>query len=268
MPPTSNPAPLRSGSHARPAWPFSRTAPRPTTRHPRIQSPWTRRSGLLVLASFALLYTAVSAGHMLLVKHTVGFEAYLGEGPRLPQHLLLTMQAAKAALLLGVLAVALRWRGLDWSALGFRRTTRGWLLLAVLVAIAGLLLRLVLAKWMSTALPDWAAFMQSPYGRSDSGLAITVALGAATVLLTPFAEEVFFRGFLFTWMTGHRPVWLAMLVSSLIFGAMHIIPPQAISAALMALALCALYWFSRSIWPPILCHVIGNGIGYTAMLLS
>jgi membrane protease YdiL (CAAX protease family) len=177
------------------------------------------------------------------------------------------MQLTKAGLLLAVLWAALRYRGLGWAALGLRPTTRGWLLLAVLVAIAGLLLRLVLAKWLAVTLPDWAAFMRNPYG-VESGGAVSIALGFCTVLLTPFAEEAFFRGFLFTWMTGHRPVWLAMLVSSAIFGAMHIIPPQAISAALMALALCALYWFSGSLWPPVLAHVVGNGVGYFTMLAS
>lgn len=236
------------------------------TTRPLPTSPWLFRDGLLILAGFALLYIGTSAAHMLLVKHTIGFKTYLGDGPGLPQHLLLTMQLTKAALLLGVLWVALRSRRLDWAAIGFRPTTRGWLLLAVLVAIAGLLLRLGLARWMSVAVPDWAVFMANPYGTPDSGLLVGIALGFCTVLLTPVAEEAFFRGFLFTWMTGHRPVWLAMLVSSLIFGAMHIIPPQAISAALMALALCALYWFSGSLWPPIIAHMIGNGLAYVAMV--
>lgn len=232
----------------------------------RPASPWAFRDGLLMLAGFAVLYMSTSAAHMLLVKHTIGFESYLGDSKGLPQHLLLTMQLTKATLLLGVLWVALRRRGLSWAALGFRRTTRGWLLLAVVVAVAGLLLRLLLARWMSVAVPDWATFMANPYGTPDSGLLVSIALGFCTILLTPLAEEAFFRGFLFTWMTGHRPVWLAMLVSSLIFGAMHIVPPQAISAAVMALALCTLYWSSGSLWPPILTHMVGNGIAYSSML--
>lgn len=235
---------------------------------PRLVSPWKFRGGLGILAAFALLYTLVSVAHMLVVKHTIGFEAYLGEGPRLPQHLLLTMQLVKIALLLGVLAVALRMKGLNWAALGLRPTTGGWIALAVVVAIVGFALRLLLAKSMAVALPDWADFMSSPYGVSDAGLVITVALGLTTVLLTPFAEEVFFRGFLFTWMTGHHRVWVAMLASSAIFGAMHIIPPQVISAALMALALTALYWYSRSLWPPIACHMVGNAIGYAGSLMQ
>jgi membrane protease YdiL (CAAX protease family) len=232
----------------------------------RLRSPWGFRAGLGVLLSFVLLYTAASAAHMLAVKYTVGFDRYLGHGGRLPQHLLLTMQLTKATLLLGVLAVALRRRGLGWDALGLRPTTRRWLALAAMVAVLGFALRLALAKWMVAVIPDWAAFMRSPYGARDAGLAVTVALGLSTVLVTPFAEELFFRGFLFTWMTGHRPVWLAMLASSLIFGASHIVPPQAISAALMALALSAMYWHSRSLWPAILCHALGNAIGYAAML--
>lgn len=234
----------------------------------RAASPWTFRSGLVVLACFATLYVVASVVHMQIVKHTVGFEAYLGSGSGMPQHVLLAMQLTKAVLLLGVLAMALRWRGLSWADLGLRPTTRGWLLLAIVVAVAGFLLRLALARWMAGSLPDWAEFMRNPYGVADSGLTVSVALGFCTVLLTPFAEEAFFRGFLFTWMTGHRPVWLAMLVSSVIFGAMHIVPPQAISAGLMALALCALYWYSGSLWPPFVAHVVGNGIGYFGMLAS
>lgn len=74
--------------------------------------------------------------------------------------------------------------------------------------------------------------------------------------------------FPWTFGSGHRPVWLAMLASSFIFGAMHIVPPQAISAGVMALALCALYWYSGWLWPPFLAHVVGNGIGYVGMLVS
>lgn len=236
------------------------------TTYPPLSSPWSFGAGLRVLLAFVLAYTAASAGHMLLVKHTIGFDAYLGSGPRLPQHLLLTMQLVKAGLLLGVLWIALRRRGLDWAALGLRRTTFRWLAIAVLVALGGFVLRLALARTMADTMPAWAALMQSPYGSGEAGLAVTVALGLTTVLLTPFAEEVFFRGFLFTWMIGHRPVWLAMLVSSAMFGAMHLIPPQIISAALMALALCLLYWLSRSLWPSILCHVLGNAIGYAGSL--
>jgi membrane protease YdiL (CAAX protease family) len=239
----------------------------PTPRPARLHSPWGFRAGLGVLLAFVASYTLVSAAHMLLVKYTIGFDAYLGHGPRLPQHLLLTMQLTKAALLLGVLGIALRRRGLGWEALGLRPVSWRWLALAAIVAVSGFGLRLALAQWMAAALPDWAVFMRSPYGAHDAGLALTVALGLSTVLLTPFAEELFFRGFLFTWMTGHRPVWLAMLASSLIFGAMHIVPPQAISAALMALALSAMYWYSRSLWPAILCHALGNAIGYAGMLL-
>lgn len=230
---------------------------------PVIASPWNFRAGLLVLASFATIYTLASFGHMAVVKATVGMEAYLGDGPRLPPKLLLTGQLIKAAALLGVLWwLALRRHGLGWAALGLRPTTRRWLLLAAALAVAGLALRLGLAKLLVVGLPDWAAFMRSPYALDDAGLALTLALGASTVLLTPIAEELFFRGFLLTWMCGHRPAWLAVLVSSLIFGAMHIVPAQAISAALMALVLALLYLYSRSIWPPLLCHVVGNGLGW------
>ena len=58
-----------------------------------------------------------------------------------------------------------------------------------------------------------------------------------------------------------RPVWLAAIISSVMFGAAHILPPQAISAALMALILCWLYWRTGSVWPAIAAHITNNALG-------
>ena len=104
--------------------------------------------------------------------------------------------------------------------------------------------------------------MPAPFVFSgEANLLFSLMFLVTTILVTPFAEEIFFRGFLFKWMSGHRPIWLAALVSSTLFGVMHILPPQAISAALLALVLCWLYWRTGSIWPAIAAHVVNNALG-------
>lgn len=45
------------------------------------------------------------------------------------------------------------------------------------------------------------------------------------------------------------------------FGVAHILPPQAISAALMALLLCWLYWRTGSVWPAVAAHITNNALG-------
>lgn len=227
-----------------------------------LRGPWSQRRGLAVLLAFVIPYLLLSAAHMLLVRWTVGFDAYLGHGPRMPPHVLILGQAIKAATLLGALyGVALRPAKLDWRAVGFVRCTRGWLLAGIAVALAGFALRLLLAKWLVTAVPDWARFAASPYAWSDAPVAVMLILGTMTVAITPIAEEAFFRGFLLPWMATYRPLWLAMLVGAAMFGASHLVPSQAISAALMSLLIMGLYLGSRSIWPCIACHALNNALG-------
>ncbi|MFZ5844403.1 MAG: CPBP family intramembrane glutamic endopeptidase [Pseudomonadota bacterium] len=228
----------------------------------RLQGPWRYRDGLVVLLGFFLIYAAFSAAHMLIVRYTIGFAAHVGSAGRpLPGFLLLSQWLKAIALLTAVWWLALQRHQLSWRDLGLVRCSRNWLVLAVVVAVAGFALRLLLAKVMVAALPDWARFMASPYGWFDASWPLMLALMLTTIVITPVAEEIFFRGFLFQWMATHRPVWLAMLISSLIFGVSHLMPAQAISTALMSLLIVLLYLGSRSLWPCIVCHVVNNALG-------
>ena len=229
--------------------------------HP-LRGPWSQRRGFAVLLAFVVSYFLLSAMHMLLVRWTVGFDAYLGHGPRMPPGVLIAGQAIKAAVLLGALYwVALRPLGLDWSSVGFVPCKRGWLLAGAGVAIGGFALRLVLAKVLVMQLPDWARFAASPYAWGDAPPAVMLVLSMMTLAVTPVAEEAFFRGFLLPWMATYRPLWLAMLAGAAMFGASHIVPSQALSAALMSLLIMGLYLGSRSIWPCIACHALNNALG-------
>ena len=228
----------------------------------RLQGPWRYRDGLVVLLGFFLIYAALSVAHMLIVHYTIGFAAHVGSAGRpLPSFLVVSQWLKAIALLAAVWWLALQRHRLSWRDLGLVRCSRNWLVLAVVVAIAGFALRLLLAKVMVSALPDWARFMASPYGWFDASWPLMLALMLTTIVITPVVEEIFFRGFLFQWMATHRPVWLAMLISSLIFGVSHLVPAQAISAALMSLLILLLYLGSRSIWPCIVCHVVNNALG-------
>lgn len=235
----------------------------------RLNGPWRYRDGIVVLVAFVVTYMALSGLHMVIVNATIGFAAHVGSGGRPLPGFLLISQLLKAIALVGVVSyVALHRHRLSWQAVGWVRCHRGWLGVAVVVAVLGLALRLLLAKAMVVALPDWARFMASPYGWFDAGWPLMLALTITTVLITPVAEEVFFRGFLFQWMATHRPVWLATLISSAIFGASHLVPAQAISAGLMSLLIILLYLGSRSIWPCIVCHVVNNALGVALGMIA
>lgn len=224
---------------------------------------WRFRDGLMVLACAMAAYMALSWTHMAVVSETVGMEAYLGSGDRLPMKVLVISQLSKAVALLGVLwLLGLALKGLDLGAVGLRPATKGWLMAGVVAGVLFTATGFVLVKALIGLAPAWSSMTQAPF---HFGPATSWRAGAAfvvmTLMVTPFAEEVFFRGFLYKWMKGHRPVWLAALVSSIIFGASHIVPHQAVNAAVMGLALIWLYEKSGSIWPAILAHAVNNALG-------
>jgi uncharacterized protein len=231
----------------------------PTRRLPVV---WTYRQGLAVLLCFVLLLAASSALHLGVVRWLYGIEQYLQGRPRMPPSLLITSQALKVAAILVTLHwLALRARGLDWRALGVRPCAPRWLGRAAMGALAGFVLGVLLAKWLVASLPAWAPMTASRYAWSDGPAWQMGLLLVLAILLTPLAEELFFRGFLLRWMASHRPLWLAMGVSALMFGASHLVPAQALVAALMSLLLGTLFLASGSIWPAVLCHVLYNALG-------
>ncbi len=235
----------------------------------KLIGPWSFRSGILVLLAFVVGYYALSGLHMWIVKNTVGFDAYLGDSGVIPVKVLLISQISKAFVILIVLyTLALKRHQLDWKALGFRSTTRGWIVGVVIISVAGFVLLFLLNQWIVSSVPGWLKFAKPPViWNSIGSLELSVFL-FVTVIVTPIAEEMFFRGFLFQWMCTRRPVWLAALVSSLMFGVSHIVPAQMIAATLMSFAIIYLYVASRSIWPAIVCHIANNALSSLGNLLA
>ena len=228
----------------------------------RLQSPWSGKEGFVILLSFIGLMAALTYGHMLLIEHTLGFETYLGHGPRLPPSLLLTSQWLKAVAIVVVLCwLALGRKHLGWRMLGLQPCRRVWFVWATAIPFLALPLMALLTRTLVSAHPAFARFAGSRYGWHDGPPALMLALVLTTTLVTPFVEELFFRGFLFRWLAARRPLWLAVAVSSAMFGASHIVPAQVIVATLMSLALLWLFLKSGSLWPCIVCHIVNNGIG-------
>lgn len=76
-----------------------------------------------------------------------------------------------------------------------------------------------------------------------------------------FCEEVAFRGFILSGLGRTGRVALAVGLSSLAFGVMHMIPQQVFNAALMGLVLGTLAVRSNSLIPCIVFHFINNTLG-------
>jgi membrane protease YdiL (CAAX protease family) len=126
-----------------------------------------------------------------------------------------------------------------------------WVVAAVLVAIFG-------------QPPDQEIVTEL---KSQQSIAVLAGYAVLTCMFAPFAEEFFFRGFMFTVFARRMgPVWAALLVG-VVFGLVHAPGAPLLGVAVLAvfgIALCVLYVRTGSIIPCMALHAIHNSISFAA----
>ncbi|MCA9114959.1 MAG: CPBP family intramembrane metalloprotease, partial [Planctomycetaceae bacterium] len=147
-----------------------------------------------------------------------------------------------------------------------RKTLRlqfpGWQMLAVAVALPlalnPLAVELVSSlKWFFPPLPEGAARAMAAMSSDDLPLwLVLLAFSVAPAV----CEEITFRGFLLSGFGESKRMWLAIVLSSVAFGVIHMIPQQVFNATLLGLVLGLLAIRSGSLLPCIVFHLIFNGL--------
>lgn len=86
----------------------------------------------------------------------------------------------------------------------------------------------------------------------------------ASAIFPAISEEMLFRGILFRWIEEFGGSWLALLVTSALFGCAHLLNPHASPIAAAGIAfeagvmLGAAYMLTRSLWLPMGLHAAWN----------
>ncbi len=88
------------------------------------------------------------------------------------------------------------------------------------------------------------------------------------VVIAPVAEEILFRGYLFGNLKKFVPIWIAILVTSLLFGFIHGAWNVAIDTFALSIMLCLLRLWTGSLWAPILLHMTKNGIAFYFLFIN
>jgi membrane protease YdiL (CAAX protease family)/uncharacterized RDD family membrane protein YckC len=99
-------------------------------------------------------------------------------------------------------------------------------------------------------------------GIGDENVLVAVTAVLLIVVLAPFAEEMFFRGFVFAGLRKRWSLVPAALIAGGIFGLIHAPtgPSTVIPLAALGIALCWLYNRTGSLWPCVFAHVLNNGL--------
>ena len=99
-------------------------------------------------------------------------------------------------------------------------------------------------------------------GEGDLTGLVPALIGPA--LFAAISEELMFRGILFRWIEDFGGSWLALLVTSALFGCAHLLNPHASPIAAAGIAfeagvmLGAAYMLTRSLWMPMGLHAAWN----------
>jgi len=81
------------------------------------------------------------------------------------------------------------------------------------------------------------------------------------IALAPaFNEEMLFRGYMQRRLLERFNPWVALAVTSIIFGLFHLMPHAIVAAFPLGVWLGLMAWRSGSIWPGIICHALVNGL--------
>ena len=83
-----------------------------------------------------------------------------------------------------------------------------------------------------------------------------------TVIGAPIVEEILFRGLIYKHLKRAMPVWLALVIQAVLFGAVHGQLLWAIFAFVLAIALSLTRDYFDSLWPCIAIHLCFNGANY------
>ncbi len=125
------------------------------------------------------------------------------------------------------------------------------------IAVISYIIVIIISIGMTIFLPVQPSEVRSELVMGGGVLWIGILVGS---ILIPIAEELFFRGFLFTALRKRSSFWISAILSSVCFGLVHGDPIAIVYAFVLGLIISGVYEKSKSIYIPILLHMLINFI--------
>lgn len=88
------------------------------------------------------------------------------------------------------------------------------------------------------------------------------------VFVAPFAEELLFRGYLFGKLRKHTKVWVAVLLTSVLFALVHFQWNVGLDVFALSIVLCVLRVLTGSLWSALFLHMLKNGFAYYLLFVN
>jgi len=163
-----------------------------------------------------------------------------------------------------------------WYELFSFKNVKVWtLILTVVIVVSFMFANTVLIEWnMNISFPDFMKGFESWARLKEDELKLVTdfitefdslgrfILGFVVIAIIPaIGEELIFRGILQNKLEVYfKNAHLAIIVSSILFSGFHLQFYGFIPRLLLGILFGYLYYWSRSLWYPILAHLINNGL--------
>lgn len=173
-------------------------------------------------------------------------------------------------LLVAVLPIIVKTQKTDKKEIGLDRLP-SWT--DILITPAGLIVYLIassLLMLLMTHLFNWIDVTQiQDTGFDHLSQYYEYILAFVTlVIVAPVIEEILFRGYLYGKLKKFLPVWVAMIITSVLFGLFHGSWALAIDTFSLSIVLCLLREITGSLWASILLHMTKNGIAFYILFIN
>ncbi len=186
----------------------------------------------------------------------------LSEAENLP--VLLAAQLGLQFFMVAAVILLLCWRTNLVTAAGIRFRRWPWLLIIapltvfIMWSFMAILESAGYNKWISE-LVGGDAQQEAVKMISENGDALSLAMMAVVACVgAPLAEEVVFRGYIYTALKRFSNIPVAILFSGLLFGAVHMNLAALLPLTVLGIVLALLYEGTGSIWAPIAVHFTFN----------
>jgi uncharacterized protein len=225
------------------------------------RSPWTWTDVMLSVPLAVVLAMAIG---LALLGPLAPLLRQLDSGLRTAAVNVISQAALYAGAVAAVAGLVRLRRHASLRTLGWSPVAPRWLLSALPLAMAAYLV-VILAGAAGHAIFPHAQNSQPTLVRGAFGHHLLLAVVAVSVV-APFAEETYFRGFLFGWLRGRVPLWLAVAISSLLFALAHAELALLLPTFTLGCLLALVYQRSGSLYPGMIIHAVFNLVGVTLIL--
>jgi len=165
--------------------------------------------------------------------------------------------------------LAIKRHGATLRDAGFRWVGAGPILLMIPTAIGLIIVTGILSYVTSLFLGDVPTAQEQVIPNQDTLPVLDlVFLVIAGAVFAPIAEEFLFRGLFFQYLRGQRALWVAVVVSSVVFAVAHFVPILVPVLFVFGIAEALVMERYGSIYPAIALHALNNGALFLALFAT